>query len=262
VAKADPDKDGLRNRLEWQARTDPKSADTNHDGVKDANEDGDGDQVDNGNEQRERTNPRKADSDGDGVKDGKEDADKDKLNNSGEDNADTDPMNPDTDGDGVKDGDEHAGEVTAWDGSTLTIRVYGGQTLTGTVDENTYIGCAAGDDATDQGDLTSEDPTWSGDPTADELGKVASDDLGDDTDPGVDDPGADDPGTDDSTDDTGDDTGSGDSGDDTGTDDSGDDTGTGADPCLSALKVGVKVSEASLDVSADGAFFDAIELAD
>ena len=262
VAKADPDKDGLRNRFEWQARTDPKSGDSNGNGVGDANEDGDSDQVDNGNEARERTKPRKADSDRDGVRDGKEDADKDGLNNAGEDDAGTDPMNPDSDDDGVKDGDENAGEVTAWDGDTLTIRVYGGSTLTGIVDENTYIGCEAGDDATDDSDLESDDPTWSGDPTEEELGKVVAsedvgddDDLGDDSDLGDDDPGADD-GSDDGSDDAGDDWG-----DDSG-DDSGDDTGSDADPCLSALKVGMKVSEASLDVSSDGSFFDAVELAD
>jgi hypothetical protein len=261
MAKADPDKDGLVNRFEWRASTDPKSGDSNGNGVKDGAEDPDGDQVDNGNEQREGTKPRNADSNGNGVKDGKEDADKDRLNNAGEDDASTDPVNPDTDGDGVKDGDEHAGEITAWDGTTLTIRVYGGSTLTGTVDENTYIGCSA--DGASDGIDTSEDPTWSGDPSeADLLGNkvVARDDPG--ADDGSDDTSTDDPGTDDGTDTSTDDPGTDgtDDGTDPSTDGSGD--GSGADVCLSALKVGVTVSEASLDVSSDGSFFDTVELDD
>jgi hypothetical protein len=260
AAKADPDKDGLTNRFEWRARTNPKSKDTNRDGVTDANEDLDRDDVDNGNEQRERTRPRRPDTDRDGVRDGKEDADRDRLNNAGEDDADTDPMDPDSDGDGVKDGDEHAGEITAWDGTTLTIRVFGGATLTGVVDEDTYIGCEAADEAADYDDVE-EDPTWSGDPDEDDLGKVrARTDAGDD-----------DESYDDSDDESGDDDGSyddesGDDSDDYGDEDweedeSGDDE-SGQDACLDALKVGAQVSEASLQVTSDGSFFDTVELDD
>src|SRR5215213_6553838 len=89
MAKADPDKDGLKNRGEWRSRTNPNKADSDGDGVGDANEDPDRDDVDNGNELREHTNPRRADSDGDGKRDGKEDADRDDLNNAGEDDAGT-----------------------------------------------------------------------------------------------------------------------------------------------------------------------------
>jgi hypothetical protein len=267
MAKADPDKDGLANRFEWRAGTNPKSGDTNGNGVRDANEDMDRDAVDNGNEQRERTQPCKADSDGDGVKDGKEDADRDRLDNAGEDDADTDPMDPDSDGDGVKDGDEHAGEISAWDGTTLTIRVYGGATLSGVVDEDTYLGCSAADDSdsgSGDGSDLQDDPTWSGDPTEEELGgkvraredagDAGDDDLGDDSDLGDDDPGADD-GSDDGVDDGSD--GSGNSGN---SGNSGDETN--ADACLGALKVGAKVSEASLDITSEGAFFDTVELDD
>src|SRR3954453_9920180 len=94
MAKADPDKDGLKNRTEWRAHTNPKAGDTNGNGVGDANEDQDRDAVDNGNEQRERTDPDKADSDRDGVKDGREDADRDRLDNAGEDDAGTNPVDP------------------------------------------------------------------------------------------------------------------------------------------------------------------------
>lgn len=257
VAKADPDKDGLTNRFEWRAGTNPKSGDTNGNGVRDANEDPDRDSVDNGNEQRERTDPRDADTDNDGVKDGKEDADRDRLDNAGEDDAGTDPINPDTDGDGVKDGDEHAGEVTAWDGTTLTIRVYGGSTITGVVDENTFLDCSAADDSGAGSDV-SNDPTWSGDPTEGDLEgtkvRARDDASADDSTLGD---GTGDDGSDDGTDDVADDgTDSGDSG-------SGDSVdGTNADVCLSALKVGAKVSEASLEISAGGSFFDTVEIDD
>src|SRR3954468_23285832 len=155
MAKADPDKDGLTNRGEFRAHTDPRKADTDGDGVGDANEDGDGDNVDNGNELREHTNPGRADSDGDGKRDGKEDADRDDLNNAGEDDAGTDPIDPDSDGDGVKDGDERAGEIVSFDGTTLTLRLFGGSTLSGTVDENTFIDC--GNDSSDSGDSSDEE---------------------------------------------------------------------------------------------------------
>jgi hypothetical protein len=268
VAKADPDKDGLDNLSEFRSKTNPLKADSNGNGVGDASEDPDHDGVDNGNEARERTNPRKADSNGNGVKDGKEDADKDKLNNGGEDQAGTDPINPDSDGDGIKDGDEKAGEVVSFDGSTLTLRLFGGQTLTGTVDENTWIdGCAA--DPSSSGDDSGEWWDDSTDPSTDELKVRAharlevdpgADDPGAD-DPGADDPGADDPGADDpgfddpGADDPGADDGSGDdaSGDDTGGDDG---SGCTAD----VLKPGAEVSEADLSATADGVFFDTIEL--
>ena len=109
--KGDPDRDGLNNRGEFKSKTNPRKADTDRDGVLDANEDPDRDGVDNANEVRERTNPRRKDSDRDGRRDGQEDADRDRLNNTGEDQSGNDPIKADTDGDGVKDGDEGAGKV-------------------------------------------------------------------------------------------------------------------------------------------------------
>src|SRR2546429_4862305 len=61
AAKGDPDRDGLTNRGEFLSHTNPKVADTNHNGIRDASEDPDRDRVDNGNEVREHTNPLKGD---------------------------------------------------------------------------------------------------------------------------------------------------------------------------------------------------------
>jgi hypothetical protein len=71
-AKGDPDKDGLNNLGEFKSGTNPRKADTNNDGVNDANADQDNDGVDNVDEQQEGTNPRDADTDNDGVEDGNE----------------------------------------------------------------------------------------------------------------------------------------------------------------------------------------------
>ena len=253
LAKADPDKDGLNNLAEFKSKTNPRKADSNGNGVPDASEDPDHDNVDNGNEAREGTNPTKADSNGNGVKDGQEDRDKDHLNNAGEDQAGTDPLNPDTDGDGIKDGDEKAGEIVSFDGTTLTLRLFGGQTVSGTVDENTWIDCSSADSS------SGDDGWWddsSSDPSSDEL-KVrpridASSDPGA-TDPGADDPNADDPSLDDGSTDPGVDDGSG--------DDSSVDDGSGG--CATdTLKPGVAVSEADFSATGDGLFFDTIELKD
>src|SRR4051812_10893801 len=263
MAKADPDKDGLKNRGEWRSRTNPRKADTDGDGVGDANEDRDSDDVDNGNELREHTNPCRGDSDGDGKRDGKEDADRDDLNNAGEDDAGTDPTDPDSDGDGVKDGEERAGEIVSFDGTTLTLRLFGGSTLSGTVDEDTFIDC--GQDADQGDDESSDDDGWV-DTDPDEK-VVAREDLGDD-DPGADD-GSDDAADDDGSLDDGSDDGATDDGDDAGDDDTGDDSGDDEDlsdedsgSCATdSLKPGAVVDEADVSYTGKGAFFDAIELA-
>src|SRR4051794_17022984 len=156
MAKADPDKDGLTNRGEFRSGTNPNKADSDGDGVGDANEDPDRDNVDNGNEAREHTNPQRADSNGNGVKDRRGDADRDKLDNAGEDDAGTEPMNPDSGGDGIKDGQERAGEIPSFDGTTPKLRLFGGATLSGTVDHDTSIDCGV-DSSDETGDDTGDD---------------------------------------------------------------------------------------------------------
>ncbi|MFH1942274.1 MAG: OmpA family protein [bacterium] len=129
-ANADPDKDGLSNKIEKELGTDPKKADTDRDGLNDgaevnqyktdprkANTDHDG--LDDGVEVNQyKTDPLKADTDGDGLDDGAEvnqyitdplkaDTDGDGLNDSAEVNQyKTNPLKADTDGDGLNDSAE------------------------------------------------------------------------------------------------------------------------------------------------------------
>jgi len=81
------------------------------------------------------------------VNQAKRDQDRDSLNNRGEYLADTDPREADSDGDGVADGDEGAGTITAWDPETgeLTVNLFGGDTVTGTVTDETRIQCGSGE---------------------------------------------------------------------------------------------------------------------
>jgi len=106
-AEADPDGDGLSNRIEEELNTDEKKSDSDGDGLMDGEEfltyktnpsstDTDGDGLSDAAEVREhRTNPLKSDSDGDGLSDGDEAT---KHN--------SDPLKADTDADGLPDGDE------------------------------------------------------------------------------------------------------------------------------------------------------------
>jgi hypothetical protein len=157
-AKADPDDDGLVNWGEYRAHTNPKKADSDKDGILDAEEDFDRDELDNGSELDARTDPGRKDTDRDRVKDGAEDADRDRLTNAADDRTGNHPRKRDTDGDGTPDGDENAGVVQAFDGTTLTIALAVGGTLTATVDDASEIGCGdAGWDADDEGDFIGDD---------------------------------------------------------------------------------------------------------
>lgn len=86
------------------------------------------------------TDPRKADSDKDGLKDGDEVT------------SGNNPRKADTDGDRVKDGAEHAGVVTAFDGTTITIREFAtGRKVTATLDTDCTPALAEDETADDSG---------------------------------------------------------------------------------------------------------------
>ena len=114
----DSDGDGLPDRFEARAPgvVDPALADTDDDGLDDANEDHDGDGLATGAEAGNATDPFVADTDDDGLDDGNEsrvgtnplvrDTDGDGLTDGSEVRIGTDPLVPDTDGDGTLDGEE------------------------------------------------------------------------------------------------------------------------------------------------------------
>ena len=208
-ATADLDDDGLSNLGEYRSGTKPRNPDTDNDATGDGDEDRDGDQVDNGNEIRERTNPRRKDSDGDRRRDGAEDADRDRLDNAAEDATGNDPIDPDTDGDGIKDGKETVGRVVSFEDGLLTLRLAGGRTVEGVVDDATDVACESDDswmrddedddfddedsvDADDDGDIDDEpvddsdaedigdDDRWDGD----DVEKLARDGADDEDGPG------------------------------------------------------------------------------
>ena len=162
-ARRDPDDDGLSNWGEFRSHTNPKRADSDRDGTGDGEEDRDRDGLDNGSEEDAGTDPGRKDTDRDGTTDGAEDADEDGLTNAAEDRTGNDPRDPDTDGDGIPDGEENAGVVTAYDGTTLTIALAAGGSLTARVDEASDLRCDDEGYFDDQEDIDDDDSTWEDD---------------------------------------------------------------------------------------------------
>lgn len=83
-------------------------------------------------------------------KQGRRDQDRDGLKNRAEYRSKTSPRSADSDGDGTEDGDEGAGKVASYDPGTgeLVINVFGGDTVSGLVTDETEIrcGCKGTDD--------------------------------------------------------------------------------------------------------------------
>jgi hypothetical protein len=98
-ARADYDKDGLRNRAEFRLRVEPLEEDSDSDGMDDGDEVADG---------YRSTDVDDADTDGDGKLDGDEDADRDGKDNEDEDDARESCRrdDDDSDDDGIADEDE------------------------------------------------------------------------------------------------------------------------------------------------------------
>jgi hypothetical protein len=173
------------------------------------------------------------------VKQASRDQDRDGLKNRGEFKAGFNPRDEDSDDDGTDDGDENAGTIESFDDSTgvLTIKLFGGGSVSGLVDDSTEIKCPDTAKSSSSGDDEGDG----------EHGDDNGDDHGDDNDQGDDN---DDQGDD--NDDQGDDDHHGDC------DDHGDDEGS----CdTSALTEGREVEEADLKLADGKATFEEIELA-
>lgn len=120
-----------------------KARDRNHDGIPDrwekrhhlslrvdqAHRNQDHEGLDNLEEFEHGTNPRAADTDHDGLTD------------SQEVEVGDNPRSADSNGDGIPDGQENAGKVATFDGTTLTIELFAGGTLSGQVNESTELEC-------------------------------------------------------------------------------------------------------------------------
>ena len=171
------------------------------------------------------------------VDQARRDQDSDALRNRGEYEAGMDPQDADTDGDGVEDGDEGAGTITAWDPDTgeLTINMFGGDSVTGTVTDDTQIECRNDDGAEPDEEGVEEALRPAGPPPAD---------------------------SDDATADESGETGppAGGAGPHHGPDQAGEHDCDGSNCSVDDLAVDGVVSEASLKVTSDGLVFDEIEL--
>lgn len=86
------------------------------------------------------------------------DQDRDGLRNRAEYRAKTSPRSADSDGDGTGDGDEGAGKILSYDPGTgeLAINLFGGDTVSGLVTEETEIKCGCSGTDDDYGDDESE----------------------------------------------------------------------------------------------------------
>src|SRR3954462_11077277 len=80
------------------------------------------------------------------VKQGHRDQDHDGLKNRGEFRAGTNPRRADSDNHASKDGQENAGKVTSFENGVLTIALFDGSTLKGTVTPGEKVKCEGGED--------------------------------------------------------------------------------------------------------------------
>lgn len=189
------------------------------------------------------------------VNQARRDQDRDHLNNRQEFLAGDNPRDKDSNDDGTMDGAENAGTIASFDEETgkLTINLFGGETLSGFVTEETEIEC----EGHDSGASASSDGSGSeGEPGDDNGGEEeAGDDRGDDGEEAGDDNGGE------GEEEPGDDNGGDNSG--PGSENSGPGNGdedNQGNCTTAALVPGAVVGEAELKVENGKAVFDEIEL--
>lgn len=163
------------------------------------------------------------------VNQARRDQDRDHLRNRAEFLAGTNPRNADSDGDGIPDGEENAGTIASFDATSgkLVINVFGGETVSGLVTEETEIEC--------RGQKDGASASESGD------GEEGSDDDQQGEEPGDDGGGRQGPGDDD--------------------EEEIDDDGPGSNCTTADLVAGAVVHEAELEIEDGSAVFEKVELA-
>jgi hypothetical protein len=184
--------------------------------------------------------------------------DGDALNNRAEFLAGDNPRDADSNGDGIEDGEDNAGTITSFDAETgkLVINLFGGETVSGLVNEETEIKCEdrSGASASSEGSGSGEEE--SGDDNRGETEQVEpGDDNGGQEEAGDDNggQGEEEPGDDNGGDNSG--PGSTNSGPGRG------DDGDEGNACTAAdLTPGAVVQEAELKVANGQATFEEVEL--
>ena len=180
------------------------------------------------------------------VNQARRDQDRDQLRNRAEFLAGDNPRNADSDGDGIPDGEENAGKIASFDAETgkLTIDLFGGETITGLVTEETEIECS------NSGTASASD-AQQGQQGEDPNGEQRGEDDGERSDSD----GGEEPGDDNGTDGE-------EPGDDNGSASSGPGNSGGGTSCTSAdLTPGATVHEAELQLEQGTATFEKVELA-
>lgn len=104
------------------------------------------------------------------VNQARKNQDHDLLNNRQEFLAGDNPHNPDTNNDGVMDGEDNAGTIVSFDEETgkLTINLFGGESISGFVNEETEIKCEDHSGASMSSDGSSGDESQSGEDNGEE----------------------------------------------------------------------------------------------
>jgi len=163
------------------------------------------------------------------VNQARRDQDSDHLRNRAEFLAGDNPRNADSDGDGTPDGEENAGKIASFDAATgkLTITLFDGDSISGTVTESTRIKCE--DSPAPEAAMASRGEEEPGDDNGGQGEEPGDDNSG----PGSENSG---PGR-------------------------GDEDGEGANCTTADLVVGATVEEAELELGNGTATFDEVELA-
>lgn len=173
------------------------------------------------------------------VNQARRDQDSDHLRNRAEFLAGDNPRNADSDGDGIPDGEENAGKIASFDTETgkLTIDLFGGETVTGLVNEETEIECSSsGSASASDSQQGQQGEDGSSDNQDEQSGSDDGEESGDDN---------------------------GNDGEEPGDDNGGDNSGPGNPgvPCTSAdLTPGATVHEAELHLENGTATFEKVEL--